>query len=55
VKFTVTDPEGATDSRSVTFTAESVNDLPVFTKPIKDQTIQEKREFAIINLGRHRD
>ena len=51
VKFTVTDPEGATDSRSVTFTAESVNDLPVFTKPIKDQSIQEKREFAIINLG----
>lgn len=51
VKFTVTDPEGATDSRSVTFTAESVNDAPVFTKPIKDQTIQEKREFAIISLA----
>ena len=51
VKFTVTDPEGAMDSRSVTFTAESVNDLPVFTKPIKDQTIQEKREFAILNLA----
>ena len=51
IKFTVTDPEGAMDSRSVTFTATSVNDLPVFTKPIKDQTIQEKREFAIINLA----
>ena len=51
IKFTVTDPEGATDNRVVTFTAESVNDLPVFTKPIKDQTIQEKREFAIISLN----
>ena len=51
IKFTVTDPEGATDNREVTFTAESVNDLPVFTKPIKDQTIQEKREFAIISLN----
>ncbi|WP_407443440.1 tandem-95 repeat protein [Fibrobacter sp.] len=51
VKFTVTDPEGAADSRSVTFTAESVNDAPEFTKPIKDQTIQEKREFAIISLA----
>jgi len=51
VKFTVTDPEGASDSRAVTFTAESVNDAPVFTKPIKDQSIQEKREFAIINLN----
>jgi len=51
VTFTVTDPEGALDKRTVTFTAESVNDPPVFTKPIKDQTIQEKREFAIINLA----
>ena len=51
VTFTVTDPEGASDSRKVKFTVESVNDLPVFTKPIKDQTIPEKREFAIINLA----
>ncbi len=51
VTFTVTDPEGASDKRSVTFTVESVNDLPVFTKPVKDQTIQEKREFATINLN----
>ena len=51
ITFTVTDPEGASDSRKVTFTVESVNDLPVFTKPIKDQTIPEKREFAIINLA----
>ena len=51
ITFTVTDPEGAADSRKVKFTVESVNDLPVFTKPIKDQTIPEKREFAIINLA----
>ena len=51
ITFTVTDPEGASDKRSVTFTVESVNDLPVFTKPVKDQTIQEKREFAVINLN----
>ncbi len=50
ITFTVTDPEGASDKRSVTFTVESVNDLPVFAKPIKDQSIQEKREFAPINL-----
>ncbi|OWV08787.1 Ig-like domain-containing protein, partial [Fibrobacter sp. UWH1] len=51
ITFTVTDPEGAADKRTVNFTVESVNDLPVFTKPIKDQTIPEKREFAIINLN----
>ncbi|MCQ2106432.1 MAG: tandem-95 repeat protein [Fibrobacter sp.] len=51
ITFTVTDPEGASDKRIVTFTVESVNDLPEFVKPIKDQTIQEKREFAIINLN----
>ena len=51
VTFTVTDPEGASDKRTVTFTVESVNDLPEFVKPIKDQTIPEKREFAIINLA----
>ena len=51
ITFTVTDPEGATDKRTVKFTVESVNDPPVFVKPIKDQTIQEKREFAIINLN----
>lgn len=51
ITFTVTDPEGASDKRTVTFAVESVNDLPEFVKPIKDQTIQEKREFAIINLN----
>ena len=51
ITFTVTDPEGAADKRTVKFTVESVNDLPEFVKPIKDQSIPEKREFAIINLS----
>ena len=51
ITFTVTDPEGASDKRTVTFTVESVNDIPEFVKPIKDQSIPEKREFAIINLN----
>ena len=51
ITFTVTDPEGASDKRTVKFTIESVNDLPEFVKPIKDQSIPEKREFAIINLN----
>ena len=51
ITFTVTDPEGAADKRTVKFTVESVNDLPEFVKPIKDQSIPEKREFAIINLN----
>ena len=51
ITFTVTDPEGASDKRTVKFTVESVNDLPEFVKPIKDQAIPEKREFAIINLN----
>ena len=51
VTFTVTDPEGASDKRTVTFKVESVNDIPEFVKPIKDQSIPEKREFAIINLN----
>ena len=51
ITFTVTDPEGASDKRTVTFKVESVNDIPEFVKPIKDQSIPEKREFAIINLN----
>ena len=51
ITFTVTDPEGASDKRTVKFTVESVNDLPEFVKPIKDQSIPEKREFAIINMN----
>ena len=51
ITFTVTDPEGAADKRTVTFTVQSINDIPEFVKPIKDQSIPEKREFAIINLN----
>ncbi len=51
ITFTVTDPEGASDKRTVTFKVESVNDIPEFVKPIKDQSVPEKREFAIINLN----
>ncbi len=51
ITFTVTDPEGASDKRTVTFKVESVNDIPEFVKPVKDQSIPEKREFAIINLN----
>jgi quercetin dioxygenase-like cupin family protein len=50
IKFTVTDPEGAMDSRAVTFTVESVNDVPEFVKDIADQTIDEKKSFVSIKL-----
>ena len=50
VKFEVTDPEGAKDSRSVTFTVESVNDVPEFTRQIQGQTIDEKKQFTAIKL-----
>ncbi len=51
VKFTVTDPEGASASQDVVFTVESVNDAPAFTKELQDQTIDEKKQFAPINLA----
>ena len=50
VTFTVTDPEGAKDSRSVDFEVVSVNDPPVFVREVKDQTIDEKQQFAVIKL-----
>jgi C4-type Zn-finger protein len=50
IKFAVTDPEGATDSRAVVFTVESVNDAPEFVKEIADQTIDEKKNFVSIKL-----
>jgi len=50
IKFTVTDPEGATDSRAVEFSVESVNDAPEFVKEIADQTIDEKKNFVSIKL-----
>ena len=51
VTFKVTDPEGASDERTVNFTVESVNDAPEFTKKLADQTIKEKELFKPINLG----
>lgn len=51
LKLTVTDPEGASDTRSVVYTIESVNDKPVFVKEIQDQIIDEKKQFASINLS----
>ena len=51
ITFKVTDPEGASDERTVNFTVESINDAPEFTKKIPDQTIQEKAQFKPINLG----
>ncbi|MDY3921684.1 MAG: tandem-95 repeat protein [Hallerella porci] len=50
ITLTVTDPEGAKDSRNVTFEVISVNDPPVFVREIKDQTIDEKKQFATIKL-----
>ena len=38
----VSDPEGATDERSVAYTVESVNDVPEFIKQVAPQTIKEK-------------
>ena len=51
ITFKVTDPEGASDERTVQFTVESVNDAPEFVKDIPDQKIQEKAQFKPINLG----
>jgi len=50
LKFTVTDPEGASDSRDVTFTVESVNDVPEFVKQVPSQSINEKQQFKPIKL-----
>ena len=47
----VTDPDGATDERSVAYTVESVNDVPEFVKQVAPQTIKEKEQFQVIKLG----
>ena len=49
VVFTVKDPDGATDSKTVNFVVESVNDAPVI-RPILAQTIKEKEHFEPIDL-----
>ena len=46
----VTDPEGATDERTVAYTVESVNDVPEFTKQVAPQTIKEKEQFLVGKL-----
>ncbi|MBQ5611710.1 MAG: tandem-95 repeat protein [Fibrobacteraceae bacterium] len=48
--FKVTDPEGASDERSVVFTVESINDVPEFVKQVQEQTINEKAQFKQIRL-----
>ena len=51
ITFKVSDPEGATATSKANFSVKSVNDPPVFTKPIADQTIKEKGEFNSFNLS----
>ena len=51
ITFKVTDPEGATASSKATFSVKSVNDAPVFAKPIENQSIQEKAQFKSFNLA----
>ena len=51
VRFTVTDPDGASDSKEVTFTVLSVNDPPEFVRDLRDQSIDEKKQFQPIKLG----
>jgi hypothetical protein len=51
LRFTVTDPDGASDSKEVTFTVESVNDAPEFVRDLRDQSIDEKKQFQPIKLA----
>ena len=51
VRFTVTDPDGASDSKEVTFTVLSVNDAPEFVRDLRDQSIDEKKQFQPIKLA----
>ena len=48
--LTVKDPEGGSATTSVKFTVKSVNDLPEIVKPIQSQSIDEKKQFATIDL-----
>ena len=50
VVFTVKDPEGASDSKTVNFIVESVNDPPTI-RPILAQKIKEKERFEPIDLS----
>ncbi len=51
IRFTVTDPDGASDSKEVTFTVLSVNDAPEFVRDLRDQSIDEKKLFQPIKLA----
>ena len=51
IRFIVTDPDGASDSKEVTFTVESVNDAPEFVRDLRDQSIDEKKQFQPIKLA----
>ncbi len=51
IRFTVTDPDGASDSKEVTFTVLSVNDVPEFVRDLRDQVIDEKKQFQPIKLA----
>lgn len=50
ITFTATDPDGASDSSSATFTVTAVNDPPILAD-IPSQTIAEGSAFATINLN----
>lgn len=51
ITFIAMDSKDATGSETVTFNVESVNDAPQFVKQIPNQTIDEKKQFAKINLN----
>jgi hypothetical protein len=51
IRFTVTDPDGASDSKEATFTVISVNDPPEFVRDLRDQSIDEKKQFQPIKLS----
>jgi hypothetical protein len=51
IRFTVTDPDGASDSKEATFTVISVNDAPEFVRDLRDQSIDEKKQFQPIKLA----
>ena len=53
LKFKVCDPAGACATSEATFTVNSVNDKPEFTKTIPNQTIEEKKQFAKIKLDEY--
>ena len=53
VTFTVTDAAGASAKQDVLFKVNSINDPPEFVQNIPDQTIDEKQEFAPIQLGQY--